>query len=396
MEKEQKFINITNLTDCTGCRACEQICPKNCIEMVENEEGFLYPKVNEEQCINCGLCKKTCHIQNAPSRAEFFEKSEVYAMKPKTEEVAINSTSGGMFVILAKYILSQNGIIYGCEFDENLIARHIAIDSIKELNKLRGSKYVSSNTLSTYKEVKENLKNNKLVLYTGTPCQIAGLKKFLNHEYDKLITVDIVCHGVPSQKLFSTYIEWLENKLGDKIKTYEFRNKEKSGWGLGFTAKIVTQKDKVKYLKADFDPYYSAFLSGKTYRESCYQCKYANIERIGDFTIADFWGIEKIKPKFYSKDGISLVVINNQKAKDIFEKMSADILLEKTNIDDAIVKNHNLKEPTKRLNERNDIYSQIQDFESCANTYMLPKNKVKTIIKNSIPQSFKIFIKKYL
>lgn len=390
----KKVIEIVS-DKCTGCRACEQICPQKCITMKEDQEGFLYPSIDKEKCIGCGLCQKSCHMLNEIDRKDYFSEPEVYAMKPKDENIAIQSTSGGMFAIIAKYIFDKKGIVYGCEFDDELNARHIRIDNENDLHRLRGSKYVASNTLDTYSRVKKDLEDKNVVLYSGTGCQVAGLKSFLKKDYENLITVDLVCHGVPSQKIFSKYINWLENKLKDKVKKYDFRSKGKTRWGGGFTAKVETNSGKVKYLKADFDPYYSAFLDGKIYRESCYECKYANSERISDFTIADFWGIEKLKNKFYSDKGVSLVLINNVKAQKILLELK-DIVLEKMTIEEASIKNPNLKKPTERKFERDFIYKNLENFDKCAKEYMLPNNKIKIIIKNCIPQKLKMFIKKYL
>ncbi len=379
---------------CTGCRACEQICPKSCISMKKNEEGFLYPTINKNRCINCGMCKQTCHVEN--KYKETTKTQEVYAMKPKNENISKKSTSGGMFFILAKYVLQQNGSVYGCAFTNELKAQHVRIKKEEELDKLRGSKYVISDTSNMFSNVKEDLNNNQFVLFTGTPCQIAGLKKFLNKDYEKLITMDFVCHGVPSQELFSNYIKWLENKLNDKIINYEFRNKEKKDWGIEFTAKIETKRGIIKYLKADFDPYYSAFLSGKIYRECCYECEYASVKRVSDITVGDFWGIEKIEPSFYSELGVSLIIVNTKKGEKILEEIKDDLILKNVTMNDAIKKNHNLTHPSEKKVERKEIYIKMDNFGNCAKKYMLPKNKIKIIVKNAIPKKIKLFLKKHI
>ena len=193
-------ISKLNKNNCTGCRMCEQICPVNAIKMIENKEGFIEPVIDKTKCINCGLCSKRCPQLNEIKREDY--KMEVYAAKNKNIEEQKSSSSGGVFSVLANYVLENNGIVFGCAFNDNLIAEHIGIEDKNELYKLRGSKYVQSNTKNTFKDVKENLENSRMVLYSGTPCQIAGLKQFLGKEYDNLYTVDLVCHGVPSPKLF--------------------------------------------------------------------------------------------------------------------------------------------------------------------------------------------------
>ena len=225
---KDKHIEIKKKVDCTGCRACEQICPVKCITMKEDKEGFIFPYVDEEKCINCGLCKKKC-----PQINYKLEKrdSKVYAVKTKEKSISQNSTSAGIAYILGKYIIQNNGCVFGCTYNDVLEPIQIMVENEKDLEKLRGSKYVFSNTMHTYTQVKDVLEQQKKVLYVGTPCQIAGLKSFLGRDYEELLLVDIVCHGVPSAKIFKKYIEFLEKKYEKKVVNYEFRNKDKARWG---------------------------------------------------------------------------------------------------------------------------------------------------------------------
>ena len=380
---------------CTGCRMCEQICPVKAIRMVENNEGFIEPVVDNNKCINCGLCSKRCpqlnNILDENSRT-----IEVYAAKNKNIEEQKTSSSGGIFSVLSNYVLDKNGKVYGCTLDDNLNIKHIGISNKAELNKIKGSKYVQSNTENTFEEVKEDLRNDKFVLYSGTPCQIAGLKAFLGKEYNNLITVDLVCHGVPSPKLFKAYLKWLENKSDSKIKTYEFRNKEKNAWGL--TAKIVFENGKVKYVKAETDPYYKTFLDSKTYREVCYNCKYANENRVGDITLADYWGIEKEHPEFYDENGVSAILINTIKGKEIFEKVRDNIEVEKSTIEKVARKNGNLTHSSKRDVVRDNAYKQVNflQFEKGMKKNLDFKVKSLDKIKSIIPHKIKVKIKKVL
>lgn len=380
---------------CTGCRMCEQICPVKAIKMVENNEGFIEPVVDNNKCINCGLCVKRCpqlnNILDENSRT-----IEVYAAKNKNIEEQKTSSSGGIFSVLSNYVLDKNGKVYGCTLDDNLNIKHIGISNKSELNKIKGSKYVQSNTENTFEEVKEDLKNNKFVLYSGTPCQIAGLKAFLGKEYNNLITVDLVCHGVPSPKLFKAYLKWLENKNDSKIKTYEFRNKEKNAWGL--TAKIVFENGKIKYVKAETDPYYKTFLDSKTYREVCYNCKYANENRVGDITLADYWGIEKEHPEFYDENGVSAILINTIKGKEIFEKVRENIEVEKSTLEKVARKNGNLTHSSKRDVVRDNAYEQVNflQFEKGMKKNLNFKVKSLDKIKSIIPHKVKVKIKKVL
>lgn len=391
---EKKHLKIKNKADCTGCRACEQLCPVKCITMIEDQEGFIYPHIDEEKCINCGLCNKRCPQLN--SKIESKETKKVYAVKSKNVKNSKKSTSAGMAYMLTKKIIEKNGIVFGCAYNDNLVPIQKKVDTENDLEKLRGSKYVFSNTLSTYSEVKKELENDKNVIYIGTPCQIGGLYAFLGKEYEKLITVDIVCHGVPSPKLFSKYLKYLEKKLGQRVINYEFRNKDKAIWG-EYRAK-VTLENGAKYIDANDDPYYSNFLKGTIFRESCYKCKYANTDRVGDITLADFWGIEKISSNFYSEEGVSLVFINTQKGAKIFDEVKKNIDYEEHSIEEAVEKNGNLSHPTQRNEKRDFTYKDIdnKDIESYIKRNLKIDGKLKKKIKKLIPRKIKKIIKKVI
>lgn len=390
---EKKHLEIKNKADCTGCRACEQLCPVKCITMVEDQEGFIYPHIDEEKCINCGLCKKRCPQLNSKTGSK---ENKVYAVKSKDVKNSKKSTSAGMAYILTKKIIEKNGIVFGCAYNDNLVPIQKKVDTEKDLEKLRGSKYVFSNTLNTYKEVKKELEDNKDVIYIGTPCQIGGLYAFLGKEYEKLLTVDLVCHGAPSQKLFSKYLKYLENKFGQRVINYEFRNKDKAIWG-EYCAKVTLENDE-KYIEANFDPFYSNFLKGTIYRECCYKCKYANTDRVGDITLADFWGIEQINSNFYSKEGISLVFINTPKGAKIFDEVKKNIDYEEHSIEEAVRKNGNLSHPTPRSEKRDFTYKDIdnKDIESYIKSNLKVDGKLKKKIKKLIPRKIKNIIKKVI
>ncbi|ODA40296.1 Coenzyme F420 hydrogenase/dehydrogenase, beta subunit C-terminal domain [Desulfosporosinus sp. BG] len=386
------MINNYITVQCTGCRACEQKCPKHCIEMKDNQEGFLYPHVDIKQCNNCGFCVKTCH-QLAENLAK--EVGEVYAARAKDDEILLKSSSGGMFTILAQYALRNEGIVYGCAFDKNMVARHVMVDSLKGLDRLRGSKYVQSDTADTFGQAKQFLNKGMMVLYSGTPCQIAGLKSYLGREYENLLTADLICHGVPSQKLFNKYITWFEKKTGQRIIKFDFRSKDKNKWGLMYKVQLSNSE---KYKMGFLDPYYKSFLEGKTYRECCYHCKYATAVRIGDITIADYWGIEKQHPEFYTDKGVSLILINTQKGRQVFDKIKADILYLKSTVEQAVLQNENLRKPVRRPVVRDSIYNEIDnlEFSSYINKYLSVGLQPMTRIKAAVPYKVKLVIKKIL
>ena len=380
--------------NCTGCRMCEQICPKKAITMVENEEGFIEPVIDKEKCINCGLCFKKCPQLNTVHIENKMDKQIVYAAKNKDELEQENSSSGGIFSALANYVIENNGFVYGASFDENLKLSHTRIDNKENLYKLRGSKYLQSNTKNTFMQVKKDLEADDMVLYVGTPCQIAGLRIFLGKDYEKLILVDLVCHGVPSQKLFDQYISWIEEKSNSKVKKYDFRSKEKNVWGLNL--KIVFANGKTKYIPANLDSYYKSFLNGITYRECCYNCKYANINRIGDITLADYWGIEKQHPKFYDEKGVSAIIINTEKGRSLFKKIDEKLEYIETSLDKVKNDNKNLETPTKRPNNRDKVYINLDNkiFKKYIKEDLIYRKEIQDIIKDLIPVAIKKKLKK--
>lgn len=384
---------------CTGCRMCEKICPKKAITMIENKEGFLVTKIDTQKCINCGLCKKNCP-QNTKSETESEFKKIGYAVTIKDDMIK-KSSSGGIFVAISKMVLDRKGAVYGAAYNENLVVNHVRVVDIEQLKKLQGSKYVQSNTGNTYIEVKKDLEKNKIVLYSGTPCQIAGLKKFLKKDYDNLITIDLICHGVPSPKLFKNYIEYISTKDKKTVKQYDFRTKDKKDWSIGY---YYYYTNKGHYKSGDLDPYYYNFLKGTTYRECCYACKYANLNRVGDLTIGDYWGIEDTFPEFFDKKGVSCVIVNSEKGKKVFDEVKRQIKYIKVPLDDISRKNHNLNCPTKRPVKRNDIYNEIDDknivqyFEKklkvpMSHRLVYYRRKITELIPKSIKRTIKKFLK---
>lgn len=375
--------------ECCGCNACVQLCPKNCISFEYDREGFLYPQVNGDLCIECGICTKHCPIISDVERGK---NPEVYAAKYTDRNTVFNSTSGGIFVPLALNVLDKGGVVFGCAYDENLVAKHIAVESKNELYRLQSSKYVQSDTRGIYTRVKKELESGREVLFSGTGCQAAGLKAFLNKDYPNLLITDIVCHGVPSSKLFAKYVDFMGKKLGGKLTEYNFRSKEKRGWDLYYKASSG-KKSKSDY--GFFDAYYNAFLNCKTYRESCYNCKFANSERAGDITLADYLGVRKIHPEIFDDNGVSLVLVNSNKGKKAWEKISKSITAVPSTIEKAAVMNGNLIAPSKRPSCRDDIYDGIDgDFDEYVKTKLKFKINPKTIIKKMIPKSVKNIILK--
>lgn len=246
----------------------------------------------------------------------FYESPIVYAVKHKDEEIRAKSRSGGIFTALSDYILEQNGVVYGCVLDENFKAVHVRAENIEERNLMRGSKYIQSSMLDCYKQAKNDLFSGKIVLFSGTSCQISGLKGFLGQEYDNLLCVDIVCHGVPSPLVWEKYLEWQEKKNKSKVKSVDFRNKSKFGWKAHIET-IVFENDK----NVDSDIFKRIFYGHYALRPSCYKCPYKSIMHPADVTIADYWGIDDAVPGFNDNKGVSLVLLNTEKGSGFFEKV---------------------------------------------------------------------------
>jgi len=390
-----KNVSIVNKDKCFSCRSCEQSCINQSILMSFSNEGFLYPEINEKTCINCGKCLKVCPAINVMKNKE-YEKNFL-GLRLKDSKKIKESSSGGVFAAIADFILLKDGFVYGAAFDSNLQLRHIRIDSKDELIKLKGSKYIVSDTSNTYSDIKEKLCTNPDVylLYSGTPCQIAGLKSFLGKEYKNLFTVDLVCHGVPSQKLFNQYINWLEEKVGEKILYYGFRDKDIKGWTC--TGKIKTST-KTKIINSALDPYYSAFMRGLTYRKSCYSCPFANIDnRPGNVSIGDFWGVEIQIPSFYSKNGVSCCIINDEKGKDLFYQIKEKFYIVETTKEKIYYENQNLKSPVKFKSKRDIIYKNIDNAEKLIALLKAPfLIRTKRFIISILPRTGIIKIKQII
>lgn len=402
-----KNINVfEEKKDCCGCGACMNICPKKAITMQEDEYGFIYPFINQDICIQCGLCKEVCGYQNS----EFVGEPETTYVAQTLSSDIKRSASGGVFVHIARNVLHAGGIVYGASMeyiDDQLVPMHIAVETLEELFKLQGSKYVQSSIGSIYTDVKEKLSSGRLVLFSGTPCQIDGLRHFLRKSYDNLYCIDIICHGVPSAKLFQDYIITLEKKYKDKIIDFKFRDKI-SGWGL--TANAYTANAGNKIIPCYASSYYDMFLKSYTYRINCYSCKYANIHRVGDITIGDYWGVETEHAETLKVNGgtiderlgVSCILINNDQGDKLVEKYGKELFLKQSQYEKAAKHNNQLNQPSifdeQTRQKLLDAYQKggYRAVEKQYKNILGWKQVLKNKLKEVLPPKVKSVIKKII
>lgn len=354
------YFKTLNKGECCACTACEHACPTKSIIFKIDVEGFKYPEIDRNTCIDCGLCEKVCPIEH-PDYTN-FERPPIYAAKLKNIQQVKKSTSGGIFYLLAKHIIEKGGIVYGAAFDKNLRLHHKGVENMQDLESLRGSKYLQSNLEHIFIEINKQLKSGRWVYFVGTGCQVAGLKSFLRKKYDTLLTSDLVCHGVPSQKMFDTHLQYIKKKYhASKVLKYQFRDNER-----GIGCEIVDlENSKGKQFcicnpSYEISPYLYSFMYAMTLRPSCYECKFSHIPRQGDITLADYWGAKLYFPQMNIKNGVSLVLINNKHGEIIWNTINNDIEFFEGDIHKASRFNGNLINPTNKPNIRNGIYEKIE------------------------------------
>lgn len=346
-------IEITNKEQCSGCTSCYASCPKDAIEMTEDHEGFLYPVVNQDKCIDCGICKKRCPILYPEKLGTFDQKA--YLFQNKKENVRKDSTSGGFFTAIGEYVISNGGAVYGASFNSNFVVEHTVALTKEELAKFRKSKYVQSNQGDCFREIKERLEQHQLVCYSGTPCQVAGLKKFLDKEYKELILIDIMCHSVPSPFVFEKYKKYvLKKKNANHIRQINFRDKSKYGYKYSM---MRVETDQGVYAQGiDTDPYLRAFFGDYSVRPACYHCQFKTQRRVSDITIWDCFNVNELEKSFDDDKGTTRLLIQSSKGLDIINQLH-DVKVKEMPVEIAI---KNVKEMLHSVsyNEKRDAFFQ--------------------------------------
>ncbi len=393
---------FTSKTSCCGCGACAAVCPKNAIVLKEDADGFRYPVIDEGLCVECGACQKACAYQHTETPVS---QKQVYAAAA-TDVTLTESASGGMFSTMAKAVLASGGVVYGCTMayeNERLIPKHIAVETENELIRLKGSKYVQSDLGDSYRDIKERLKAGQTVLFSGTPCQVAGLYGFLGNDHDNLFTVDLICHGVPSARLFADYIAFEEQKRGDKVTAFRFRDKS-DGWKL--QASMMVDGNKLTF-EPEESSYYQMFLNSYTYRINCYSCPYACDKRPGNLTIGDYWCIDLVHPELLKENGgkldehsgVSCLIVNNDKGQQMLERFGGGIDKFPSTYENACRYNRQLTAPSTLKPERETALALAREgYASVEKWYRkrLRPIRFKRAIRAAIPRPLKNMVKKLL
>lgn len=356
------YLETYKKKDCIGCEACANICPARCISMIKDDEGFFYPKINENKCIQCNKCKKVCPLENYEVQ-DNRNNNYVYAVRHKDKNIQMESSSGGAFTAIAQTILLNGGIVYGSIFNDDNLVQLNRITTQCDLKLARKSKYLQSKMNDIHVKICEDLKNDKTVLFVGTPCQIDSVNHYIrcaNVNSDKLFLVDIICHGVASPLIWKEYINLQKEKNGSDIETMDFRDKS-DGWA-PMQMKLTFKNGKSYVNKSMFDAYYRLFFAHYIIRPSCHSCKYTTMKRKSDITIGDFWGIKDIAPSLYDEYGVSMALVNSDKGQKLMEKIKNKANVEKVFFDNILDYQPNLGRPTIKNKNREKFWKLYKKY----------------------------------
>ena len=369
------MIVITDKSRCCGCTACVTSCPVQCIVMRRDKEGFDYPVANPDMCIGCGKCDSVCPVLN---KVEKKAPLEVYAAI--AEEYRDGSSSGGVFPLLAAEVITSGGIVFGASLCPDMCVGHLGVESLAELESLRGSKYVQSDLYSVFEEVKEALAEGRKVLFSGTPCQISGLNRYLGKRYENLLTVDVACHGVPSPGLWGRYVKALESRYSAEVTDVKFKDKSKSWKNYQFGIESGDRYISVPYMK---DPYMALYLQDLTLRPSCYNCPSKGGKSGSDITLADFWGVSAMAPEMNDDKGVSLVIVNTDKGKEVFDNVS--LTKKRLGVEATELKNGGFASIIDIPERRGEFFAGVEsakDLISYMSAYVTVKSPFKIVYEN--------------
>lgn len=378
------MIRISDKAKCVGCHACYSSCPTGCLLMKEDKEGFLYPYVDEERCVNCGKCERVCPVLKRPVLHDFDEAC--FAAYSRNDEIRSNSSSGGAFSVFAEEVINSGGVVFGAAFDSKFQVHHVQVTSTEELVGIRGSKYVQSRIEDTYRAARAYLESGRKVYFSGTPCQIDGLNNYLSHEYDNLITQDIICHGVPAPFVWEKYLEQIKANLQSDIKNITFRDKT-LGWRR-YCLKIDGEngmREMSNYLE---NPMMRAYLRDVCLRSSCYKCPSKGVKRSSDITLADFWNVSDYISGFDDDKGIDLIVCHSEKGCKLLETVSKKLICRKVDAR-AASENIPMNSSPRMPQSRNEFIHSltVESFSDAVDKYCtIPlaeriQTKVKLILK---------------
>ena len=382
-----KDVKLANVEQCTGCGACKMKCPKGAITFSPDNEGFPSPSINEELCVGCGICNKVCPAIYPPVTHKIIS---TYAAQTKDDAVLKNSTSGGLFTVFAREIFRRDGVVYGCVWDENYNAFIRKAENENELKPMRGSKYVWSWSGDTFPEIRSYLENNRVVLFTGLPCQVAGLKNYLSKDYENLFLLDFLCSGTPSPLALDRYLDTICTKEDRKNLNLKFRDKDPYGVGVHIT--YNGKKKNIKKGESIKNSYYWGFFSRLIDRNSCYKCNYGSEKRFSDITLGDYWGISNYHNEFDTRAGVSALLINSEKGISLLDSVIENLNISPTEVEN-ITKYNNLVVGDNNRNisvpkNRTAFFEELKKngWKSAEKKYMYNKSRLKQYIKKTFPK----------